>query len=196
MFDFFSFAEMKQPAHRRLHPFGQIPYEEGDLTIFESGAIVFHIAERHPGLMPDDPNARTRAIHGCSPRQHGRAADCQRSMAVILEQIRKTERGSALGLLDDRVRVRLGENRPVGSGCGRLGWTMCSAPVILLIGDGAGQSERMASAPMEKHPNLIAYVARGEARPRLQACFRRSVGGFHWQATDELIGKELSPCAH
>ena len=58
-----SFSEMKESAHRMLHPFGQIPtYEEGDLALFESGAIVFHIAERHAGLLPDDANARARAI--------------------------------------------------------------------------------------------------------------------------------------
>src|ERR1700742_1690824 len=58
-----SFAEMKEPAHRALHPFGQIPtYEEGDLSLFESGAIVLHIAERHPGLLPDYANARGGAI--------------------------------------------------------------------------------------------------------------------------------------
>src|SRR5205823_8974207 len=58
-----SLAAMKEPAHRALHPFGQIPtYEDGDLALFESGAIVFHIAERHGGLLPDDANARARAI--------------------------------------------------------------------------------------------------------------------------------------
>src|SRR6202451_3348871 len=58
-----SFAEMKKPAHRALHPFGQIPtYEAGDLALFESGSIVFHIAERHAGLLPDNANARARAI--------------------------------------------------------------------------------------------------------------------------------------
>src|SRR5215211_5328781 len=58
-----SFSAMKQPAHRALHPFGQIPtYEEGDLVLFESGAIIFHIAELHAGLLPDDANARARAI--------------------------------------------------------------------------------------------------------------------------------------
>src|SRR4249920_2979384 len=58
-----SFAAMKEPAHMRLHPFGQIPtYEDGDLALFETGAIVFHIAERHAGLFPDDANARVRAI--------------------------------------------------------------------------------------------------------------------------------------
>src|ERR1700682_3829049 len=58
-----SFHAMKEPAHRALHPFGQIPtYEEGDLALFETGAIVFHIAERHAGLLPVDANARARAI--------------------------------------------------------------------------------------------------------------------------------------
>jgi glutathione S-transferase len=54
---------MKEPAHLALHPFGQIPtYEEGDLALFETGAIVFHIAERHAGLLPDDASARARAV--------------------------------------------------------------------------------------------------------------------------------------
>src|SRR6185312_8384377 len=58
-----SFAAMKAPAHLALHPFGQIPtYEDGDLALFESGAIVLHIAERHAGLLPAEPNARSRAI--------------------------------------------------------------------------------------------------------------------------------------
>src|ERR1700716_526669 len=58
-----SFRAMKEPAHRALQPFGQIPtYEEGDLALFETGAIVFHIAEHHAGLLPDDANARARAI--------------------------------------------------------------------------------------------------------------------------------------
>ncbi|GAA0834747.1 hypothetical protein GCM10009080_17550 [Cupriavidus pauculus] len=58
-----SFGAMKQPAHLALHPFGQIPtFEEGDLVLFETGAIVLHIAQRYPGLLPDDGNARARAI--------------------------------------------------------------------------------------------------------------------------------------
>src|SRR6188472_1488110 len=58
-----SFTAMKEPAHRALHPFGQIPtYEEGDLVLFESGAIIHHIAQSHTGLLPSDPNARARAV--------------------------------------------------------------------------------------------------------------------------------------
>src|SRR2546422_5436150 len=58
-----SFREKQQPAHLRLHPFGLIPtYQEGDLTLFETGAIVFHLADKHAGLFPEDRNARARAI--------------------------------------------------------------------------------------------------------------------------------------
>src|SRR5215471_5968137 len=58
-----SFAAMKEPAHLALHPFGQIPtYEEGALALFESGAIVLHLAERHSGLLPESADARARAI--------------------------------------------------------------------------------------------------------------------------------------
>lgn len=58
-----SFSAIKEPAHRALHPFAQIPnYQEGDLVLFESGTIVFHIAERHAGLLPVDANARARAV--------------------------------------------------------------------------------------------------------------------------------------
>jgi len=71
-----SFAAMKEPAHLALHPFGQIPtYEEGELALFETGAIVFHLAEGHPGLLPDDAIARARHhVDVCRP-QHGGTAD-------------------------------------------------------------------------------------------------------------------------
>ena len=71
-----SFKAMKEPAHLALHPFGQIPtYEEGDLALFETGAIVFHIAERYPGLLPRDADARARAVTDVCRAQHGGAAD-------------------------------------------------------------------------------------------------------------------------
>ncbi|WNG61940.1 glutathione S-transferase family protein [Archangium gephyra] len=48
-------------SYRRLQPFGQVPaYEEEGLVMFESGAIVLHIAERSEALMPSEPNARAR----------------------------------------------------------------------------------------------------------------------------------------
>src|SRR5499427_4982796 len=58
-----SLRAMKEPAHLALHPFGQIPtYVEGDLALFETGSIVFHIADHRAGLLPHDANARASAI--------------------------------------------------------------------------------------------------------------------------------------
>src|SRR3954464_2481087 len=102
-----TFAEMKEPAHLALNPFGQIPtYEEGDLALFESGAIVFHIAQRHAGLLPDDPNARARAIAWMFAALNTvEPPIVERSMATVLERDRSwfEER---LTMLDGRGRAR------------------------------------------------------------------------------------------
>src|ERR1700756_4059454 len=105
-----SFRAMKEPAHRALHPFGEIPtYEEGDLVLFESGAIVLHIAERHVGLLPDDANARARAIAWMFAALNTVEPPIfERSMAIILEHD-KSWHEERLAILEDRVRVRLGE---------------------------------------------------------------------------------------
>lgn len=58
-----TFAEMKEERHLAHQPFGQIPtYQEGDLRLFESGAIVLEIARKHAGLLPLEPNSQARAI--------------------------------------------------------------------------------------------------------------------------------------
>src|SRR5215469_10365575 len=104
-----SFRAMKEHAHRTLHPFGQIPtYEEGDLVLFETGAIVFHIAERHAGLLPDDANARARAITWMFA-----ALNTVEPPILELQNARLLERDKSwhperLLLLEDRLRARLG----------------------------------------------------------------------------------------
>src|SRR5215207_2569476 len=105
-----SFRAMKEPTHLALHPFGQIPtYEKGDLALFESGAIVFHIAERHAGLLPDDANARARAIAWMfAALSTVEPPIVDRSMAILVERD-KTWHAERLPILEDRVRVRLGE---------------------------------------------------------------------------------------
>src|ERR1700741_4854832 len=105
-----SFKAMKEPAHLALHPFGQIPtYEEGDLALFESGAIVFHIAERYAGLLPDDANARARAIRWTFAALNTvKPPIVDRGMAVLLERD-KAWHEERLPILEDRVRARLGE---------------------------------------------------------------------------------------
>src|SRR5215217_2160149 len=105
-----SFGAMKEPAHRKLHPFGQIPtYEEGDLALFESGAIVFHIAERHAGLLPDDANARARAITWMFAALNTvEPPIVDREMAILVERD-KTWFEERLPVLESRVRDRLDE---------------------------------------------------------------------------------------
>ena len=89
-----SFRAMKEPAHLALHPFGQIPtYEEGDLGLFETGAIVFHIAERHAGLLPDDANARARG-RAASPLNE--SALCQRQTSFVAQILRAEARVSRI----------------------------------------------------------------------------------------------------
>src|ERR1700678_4145436 len=103
-----SFAAMKQPAHLALHPFGQIPtYEDGDLVLFETGAIVFHIAERYAGLLPDDANARARAITWMFAALNTvEPPILERETARLLEGD-KTWYEERLPLIEDRVRDRL-----------------------------------------------------------------------------------------
>src|SRR5688500_6854367 len=111
-----SFKALQEPAHRALQPFGQIPtYEEGDLTLFETGSIVFHIAERHAGLLPVDPNARARAITWMiASLATIEPPILELQNAVILERD-KAWNQERLPLVKDRVRDRL---RPL---CDRLG---------------------------------------------------------------------------
>lgn len=163
-----SFAAMKQPPHLALHPFGQIPtYEEGDLALFETGAIIFHIAERHKGLLPDDPNARARAImwmFAAINTVEPPILDLQTAKIMEGDKPWAAER---LPLVQDRIRQRLDQLAP------RLGdaeWLdgefsagdLMMASVLLRL--------RM-SGILDEYPNLAAYVARGEARPAYQRAF-------------------------
>ena len=170
-----SFSEMKESAHRNLHPFGQIPtYEEGDLTLFESGAIVFHIAERHGGLLPEDANARARAIAWMFAALNTvEPPIVDRSMAVLLEHDKSWHK-ERLTILEDRVHVRLGELS------GRLGdadWLddAFSAGDLLMV----TVLRRLSGwGVLEKYPNLSAYVARGEARPAYKRAFDAQLAVF------------------
>src|SRR6267142_1310423 len=170
-----SFRAMKEPAHLALHPFGQIPtYEEGDLALFETGAIVFHIAERHAGLLPDDANARARAITWMFAALNTLEPPIlDREIATLVEH-NKTWYEERLPILEDRVRDRLGELS------GRLGdadWLdgAFSAGDLMMV---AVLLRWKASGMLEKYPNLSAYVARGEARPAYKRAFDDQLAVF------------------
>jgi glutathione S-transferase len=170
-----SFGEMKAPAHLALHPFGQIPtYEEGDLALFESGAIVFHVAERHPGLLPDDANARARAITWMFAALNTvEPPILDRGIAILLEHD-KAWFEQRQPLLEDRVHVRLGE---LSRRLGAADWLdgPFSAGDLLMV----TVLRRLSGSPLlDAHPNLIAYVARGEARPAYQRAFADQLAVF------------------
>ena len=170
-----SFAAMKEPAHLALHPFGQIPtYEEGDLALFESGAIVFHIAERHAGLLPDDANARARAIAWMFAALNTVEPPIfDRALATILDRD-KAWYEQRLLVVENRVRERLGElSRRLGDADWLDGGF--SAGDILMV---TSLRWLNGSGLLEEYPNLSAYVARSEARPAFKRAFDAQLAVF------------------
>ncbi len=163
-----SFAAMKQSAHLALHPFGQIPtYEEGGLALFETGAIVFHVAERHGGLLPEDPAARARAITWMFAALSTVEPPILDLTTARLFEGDKPWAAERTPLVVDRLRNRLGQ---LSVRLGDADWLdgafsagdLLMASVLLRL--------RM-SGILDEYPNLAAYVARGEARPAYKRAF-------------------------
>ena len=170
-----SFSEMKEAAHRALHPFGQIPtYEEGDLALFESGAIVFHIAERHAGLLPGDANARARAIAWMfAALSTMEPPIVDRTIAVLVERD-KPWYEQRLPIVEERIRSRLGE---LSSRLGDADWLdgEFSAGDLLMV---SVLLRLRSSGILDEYPNLSAYIARGEARPAYKRAFDAQLAVF------------------
>lgn len=170
-----TFAEMKEGPHLSRHPFGQIPtYEDGDLVLFESGAIVFHIAERHPGLLPQDADARARAVGWMFA-----ALSTVEPPIVEREQTGYAERDkpwyeARLPLLDARVRTRLDQ---LAARLGEADWLDgdFSAGDLLMV---TVLRRLESSGLLADYPNLAAYVARGEARPAYRRAFADQLAVF------------------
>jgi len=163
-----SFAGMKEPAHLALHPFGQIPtYEDGDLVLFETGAIVFYIAERHGGLLPEDANARARAVawmFAAVNTVEPPILDLQTARFAEGDKPWSQER---LPLVMDRIRARLDQ---LSTRLGDADWLdgVFSAGDLLMV---SVLLRLRMSGILDEYPNLAAYVARGEARPAYRRAF-------------------------
>src|SRR5262245_17038379 len=163
-----SFRAMKEPAHLALHPFGQIPtYEEGDLALFETGAIVFHIAEHHAGLLPNDPNARARAIAWMFAAVNTVEPPILELGTAKLLEGDKPWNKARQPLVEDRVRGRIEQlSRRLGDADwldgGFSAGDLMMVSVLLRL---------KASGILNGYPNLVAYVARGEARPAYKRAF-------------------------
>ncbi|MBY5836900.1 glutathione S-transferase family protein [Rhizobium leguminosarum] len=170
-----SFKTMREPAHLALQPFGQIPtYEEGDLALFESGAIVFHIGERHAGLLPDDANARARALTWMFAALNTVEPPIfDRALVTILERD-KPWYDQRLSTLEVSIRKRLGDlSRRLGDadwldGAFSAGDLLMVTVLLRLKGSGI----------LEEYPNLSAYVARAESRPAYKRAFAAQLAVF------------------
>jgi glutathione S-transferase len=163
-----SFEAMKEPAHLALHPFGQIPtYEEGDLILFETGSIVFHIAQRNAGLLPPDADARARAITWMFAALNTvEPAILELVTARILEGDKPWTR-ERLPLIEERIRDRLDQ---LSSRLDNADWLDggFSAGDLMMV---SVLLRLRASGILDGYPNLSAYVARGEARPAYRRAF-------------------------
>jgi glutathione S-transferase len=163
-----SFKELKEPDHLARQPFGQIPtYEEGDLVLFESAAIILHIAERHRGLLPDDANARSRAIAWMFAAKSTVEPVIVEAEAASLTERQKDWFEQRQPMLKDRIRVRL---RQLADRLGDADWLdgEFTAGDIVMINVLRRPTARNM---LDEFPTLPAYVARGEARPAFKRAF-------------------------
>jgi len=163
-----SFQAMKEPEHLRLHPFGQIPtYEEGDLALFETGAIVLHIAQRHAGLLPDDDHARARAITWMFAALNTVEPPILELVTAKFQEGDKPWAKERLPLVMDRIRRRLDQ---LSARLGDAEWLdgAFSAGDLLMV---SVLLRLRPSGMLDEFPTLAAYVARGEARPAYQRAF-------------------------
>jgi glutathione S-transferase len=157
-----------EPAHLRVHPFGLIPtYEEGDLVLFETGAIIFHIAEHHAGLFPDDPDARAQAITWMFAALNTVEPPI---LELVTAKILEGDRPWAperLPLVNDRIRDRMVQ---LSARLGDADWLdgPFSAGDLMMV---SVLLRLRPSGLLDEFPQLAAYVARGEARPAYERAF-------------------------
>lgn len=181
-----SFAELKQPVHLARNPFGQIPtWQDGDQVLFESGAIVLHLAEQHAGLLPADPDARMRAIMWVFAALNTvEPPIVERSMAWVLER-ELPWYSQRLVMLDERVRMRLSQ---LSAWLGTAAWLdgdfsvgdLMMVSVLLRL---------KSSGLLDEYPKVAAYVGRATQRPAYQRAFAAQLQVF-LQSTDAPSPKD------
>ena len=163
-----SFAAMKEPAHLALQPFGQIPtFEQDGLVLFETGAIVLHLAQTYPGLLPADGNARARAIMWMFASLNTIEPPILDLAIALFREGDQPWKDDRLPLIKDRIRLRLA---PLARVLGDNPWLdgefsagdLMMASVLLRL---------RSSGLLDEFPALAAYVARAEARPAYQRAF-------------------------
>jgi glutathione S-transferase len=173
---YLSQGEQKSPGHRGRQPFGQVPtYEEGDLVLFESGAIVLHIADTHDGLMPGTRDGRARAVEWMFAALNTVEPPIMDHATCTLFERGEPWSAARLPSVEARIHGRLEE---LSNRLGGRAWLdgdtftagdlMMVAVLRIVAGDGY----------LDPYPNLAAYVARGEARPAFQTALAQQLAGF------------------
>ena len=189
-----SFEEMKQPAHLERHPFGQIPtYEGGNVVLFESGAILLHLAEQHPGLLPAETDARMRAITWMFAALNTvEPPIVERSMAWVLER-EQPWYAQRLVMLDERVRRRLSQ---LSARLGDAPWLDgdFSAGDLLMV---SVLLRLQSSGIVGEYPTLAAYVDRATAtltaRPRGRPTSAPSPRSWRCSRTRSSTPRSVAP---
>jgi glutathione S-transferase len=170
-----SMAQLKQKPHRARNPFGQIPtYEEGDLVLFETGGIVLHIAEHHKGLLPEEAEARARAITWMFAAVNTMEPPILELATARIIEGKQSWTEQRLPLIHERIRVRLGE---LSDHLGEAEWLdggfsvgdLMMVHVLLRLSP---------SGLLEEYPNIAAYTARARARPAYQRAFAAQLAVF------------------
>ncbi len=160
--------KFKEEAHLARNPFGQIPtYEEGDLTLFESGAIVLHIAERFPGLLPKEPDARARAIMWIFAALSTIEPPIVDRDVVEYFEAGESWQGERFAMVDARIHARLTQ---LAASMGDSDWldgAFSAADIIMVHVLRRLEGSRL----LEDFPTLAAYIARAEARPAYRRAF-------------------------
>jgi glutathione S-transferase len=179
-----SFRAMKESAHLAIHPFGQIPtYQEGDLALFETGAIVFHIADRHAGLLPLEANARARAITWMFAALNTVELPILELATATLLESDKPWHAERLPEVKDRVRARLSQLAAHLGGADWLDGPFSAADLMMV----SVLLRLRSSGLLDEVPPLAAYVARGEARPAYQRAFAAQLAVNNPPAADGLM---------
>ena len=171
-----SFAAMKEPAHLKLHPFGQIPtYEEGDLALFETGAIILHVAQHHAGLLPDDANGRARAIAWMFAAINTVEPPILEFANAKLLEHDKPWGKERMPIVTDRVRDRLAQ---LAARLGEAEWLdgAFSAGDLMMV---HVLARMKPSGVLDEFPTLAAYVARAEARPAYKRAFAAQLAVYN-----------------
>ena len=163
-----SFAGMKAPDHLAIHPFGQIPtYEDGSLALFETGSIVLHLAEQHSGLLPQDREARARAITWMFAALNTVEPPILELSTAKISEANKFWSEERLPLVKDRVRARLDQLSAFLANADWLDGAFSAGDLLMV----SVLLRLRMSGILDEYQNLAAYVARGEARPAYRRGF-------------------------